>query len=134
MTTVARALYLAPFAVPRQVRALVPDLGAELSIREGRNVKRTPAAQLAPRQATDLAVIVPNANSPTWDDQSSLLDEAALENWIVPEPTGTDRHALALSGCTAAGFRPRSRTTPPTRTAFSFSSRPVTASTSCPGS
>ncbi|WP_031469511.1 LysR family transcriptional regulator [Sciscionella sediminilitoris] len=84
-------------------------------------------------EEADLAVIVPNADSPTWDDprfdQSPLFDdvidlvvphdhhlagrasvnlsEAASETWIMPEPASTEQHALALSGCTAAGFRPR---------------------------
>ncbi|TCP45824.1 LysR family transcriptional regulator [Tamaricihabitans halophyticus] len=84
-------------------------------------------------EEADLAVVVPNANSPTLDDprfdQSPLLDdvidllvpddhhlaerdsitlsEAASETWIVAEPTSTEQHALAIGACTTAGFRPR---------------------------
>lgn len=84
-------------------------------------------------EQADLALVVPNATSPPLDDprfeQQALLDDvldllvpadhplarhdavnladAAAETWILAAPDRTEQHTLAITACTAAGFRPR---------------------------
>ncbi len=129
---------LALGGIPSSLDMVVGPAVAELARTEPRmpvrvsEVETADAFERVLSGELDVAVFVPNRDSPPTDDprfvQEPLLDvpqdllvpaghplagagevtldRAAHEPWILPAPDSCDQHELALVACTQAGFRP----------------------------
>lgn len=121
---------LTALLIPAASGIQAEDPTAQVQLREA----ETPECfDLLLGEQADLALVVPNATSPPADDprfeQHPVLDDvsdllvpadhalaeraavnladAASETWILAAPERTEQYTLAITACTAAGFRPR---------------------------
>lgn len=114
---------------PATQRLKISCPGLTVSVAE---VETTEGFDLVLSGEADIAVVVPNTETPSLTDakfdQQPLLDEpldllvpadhplalrttvglvdAAHEPWIIPAPRSSDFHQVALVACTTAGFTP----------------------------